>query len=253
MKLFVQAQGEGFPLIILHGLFGSSDNWQTLAKKFGPHFRVYSIDQRNHGRSPHSEIHSYPAMSADLLDFVQENHISRAFLLGHSMGGKTAMQFAFDHPSMVARLVVVDIAPKEYPSRHDSILDALVGLDPTKYHSRAEIEQALASKIPGAATRQFLMKSLQRTDRGFTWKINLESINRSYSEMNREISGAPFPQPTLFIYSLSSGYVALEDQPGIRALFPAAQFAGTNVGHWIHAEAPDEFFRIVLDFLTSDS
>lgn len=253
MKLFAQTQGEGPPLVILHGLFGSSDNWQTLAKRFARYFRVSTVDQRNHGRSPHSEIHSYPAMSKDLLEFFQDNRISRAFVLGHSMGGKTAMQFTFDHPAMVEKLVVVDIGPKGYAAKHDDILDAMIGLDLTKHDSRAVIEQSLAAKIPSAVTRQFLMKNIRRTDAGFAWKINLESINRSYGEMNREISGPPFPNPSLFLHSLSSGYVAREDEPGIRKLFPRAQFAGVNVGHWIHAEAPDEFFRIVLDFLTGKS
>jgi pimeloyl-ACP methyl ester carboxylesterase len=192
-------------------------------------------------------------MSEDLFEFFQENRISRAFIVGHSMGGKTAMRFAFDHPSLAAKLVVVDITPKEYPAKHDYILDALVGLDLAKHHSRAEIEQSLAAKIANTATRQFLMKNIQRTDHGFTWKINLASINRSYYEMNREISGSPFPNPALFLHSLSSGYVVQDDESKIRMLFPAARFVGLDVGHWIHAEAPDEFFRIVLDFLAGDS
>ncbi|HLE31129.1 MAG TPA: alpha/beta fold hydrolase [Bacteroidota bacterium] len=253
MRLFFTRQGEGIPLIVLHGLFGSSDNWQTLGKRFAQHFLVYAIDQRNHGRSLHSDTHSYESMSGDLLEFFRDHNLAEAFIVGHSMGGKTAMRFALDHPAMVKKLVVVDIAPKAYPSQHDSILEALVGLDLTKYQSRNEIEQALAPKIPSTTTRQFLMKSLQRGDQGFSWRINLESINRSYDEMNREISGLSFPRPTLFLHSLSSGYVAQDDQPVIRSLFPAARFTGMNTGHWIHAEAPDEFFRTVLDFLTGNS
>jgi pimeloyl-ACP methyl ester carboxylesterase len=253
MKLFAQKHGEGFPLVILHGLFGSSDNWQTLAKRFSAHFRVYAIDQRNHGRSPHSEIHSYAAMSVDLLEFFRDHGLSEAFVVGHSMGGKTAMQFALDHPTMVRKLVVVDIAPKEYSARHDHILEALTGLDLSQYHSRAEIENSLAPKIASSATRQFLMKNLHRTDQGFVWKINLEAINSSYEEMNRAIFGPPFSNPALFIHSLTSGYLDQDDLPAIRALFPAAQPVGLSAGHWIHAEAPDDFHRIVLDFLQHDS
>ncbi len=253
MRLFSTRHGDGIPLVILHGLFGSSDNWQTLGKRFSQHFLVYAIDQRNHGMSPHSEIHSYEAMSGDLLEFFHDHNLAEAFIVGHSMGGKTAMRFALDHPAMVKKLVVVDIAPKAYPSQHDSILEALMGLDLTKYQSRNEIEQALTPKIPSITTRQFLLKNLQRTDLGFSWKINIESLNRSYDEMNREISGLSFPHSTLFLYSLSSGYVTQDDQPGIRSLFPAARLAGLNTGHWIHAEAPEEFFRLVLDFLTGNS
>lgn len=253
MKLFVQTQGDGFPLVILHGLFGSSDNWQTLAKRFAVHFRVYAIDLRNHGRSPHIEIQSYAAMSGDLLEFFHDHGLSEAFVLGHSMGGKTAMQFALDHPTMVKKLVVIDIAPKEYPARHDHILEALLGLDLAKYKSRIEIERTLAPQIPNSATRQFLMKNLQRTDEGFAWKINLKSISSSYDEMNRAISGFPFSHPALFVHSLTTDYVRQEDEPAIRALFPGAHLIGLNVGHWIHAEAPDDFFRIVLDFLRQDS
>lgn len=253
MKLFSQTYGDGFPFVILHGLFGSSDNWHTLAKRFGGHFRVHAIDQRNHGRSPHDEMHTYQAMSDDLLEFFHDHNLTEAFVLGHSMGGKTAMKFALDHPSMVRKLLVADIAPKSYPSRHDEILDAMTGLDLTLYQSRNEIELALTPKIPGIATRQFLMKNVRRTDHGFSWKINLDSLNRSYSEMNREISGPPYPHPALFMYSLSSGYVIHDDQPAIRSLFPGAQFVGMNTGHWIHAEAPDDFFRIALDFLTGNS
>lgn len=253
MKLFVQTHGDGFPLVILHGLFGSSDNWQTLAKRFAGHFRVYAIDQRNHGRSPHSEIQSYAVMSGDLLEFFRDHGLSEAFVVGHSMGGKTAMQFALDHPTMVRKLVVVDIAPKEYSARHDHILEALTGLDLSQYHSRSEIENSLAPKIASSATRQFLMKNLHRTDQGFAWKINLEAIYSSYDEMNRAIAGSPFSNPVLFIHSLTSGYLDQKDLPAIRALFPSGRFVGLNVGHWIHAESPDDFHRIVLDFLQHDS
>ncbi len=253
MKLFFQSYGKGSPLIILHGLFGSSDNWHTLAKKFGKHFHVYAIDQRNHGRSPHDGIHTYRAMADDLADFFKEHAIPRAYLLGHSMGGKTAMQFALDHSSLVSRLLVVDIAPKAYPARHDHIFDGLFSLDVTKHHSRSDVEQALAGDIPNSAVRQFLLKNLKRTDEGFAWKINLEALRRQYDAMSAAISGQVFPSPVLFIRGARSDYVLDSDVPGMRELFPHSLVRNIDAGHWIHAEAPEEFYRIALDFLLEGS
>ena len=249
MTLHTQEYGKGFPLIILHGLFGSSDNWHTLARRFGEYFRVYTVDLRNHGRSPHDPTHTYEAMSEDLFEFLKVHSIEMAFIVGHSMGGKTAMQFAFDHPALVPKLVVVDIGPKQYPPQHDSIFKALFSVDLKNTGSRGDVEAALARTIKSPVTRQFLMKNLKRTDHGFAWKLNLDAIHRSYDRMNMEITGKPFRNPALFLRSLTSGYVLEEDKPSIRALFPAARFADLNVGHWIHAEAPDKFFQVVLDFL----
>jgi len=214
---------------------------------------VYAIDQRNHGRSPHDNLHTYDAMAEDLAEFLNDNNFSSASLMGHSMGGKTAMQFALHYPALVHKLIVVDIGPATYPSRHDSLLDALLAVDLTTHTSRSSVEESLARGIQSPVVRQFLLKNLKRTDDGFTWKLNLEVLSRQYDQMNRSISGRPFPNPTLFIRSLRSGYIGKTDLSLISGLFPGATFAELDVGHWVHAEAPDQFYRIVMDFLLQGS
>lgn len=253
MKLYSQQHGAGSPLVILHGLFGSSDNWHTLARRFAGHFHVYAVDLRNHGRSPHSAVHTYEAMADDLLEFLRSENIASASFIGHSMGGKAAMQFALTRPERVSRLIVVDIGPGEYSSRHDYILDALVSVDLKAHASRRSIDDFLARGISSPVVRQFLLKNLSRTDNGFTWKLNLGAIHTNYDAMNRAISGPPFPNAALFIRSLQSGYVSEEDRTRIFELFPGAVFADLNVGHWIHAEAPDQLYRIAVDFLRQGS
>ena len=255
MELFAQEYGSGRPLIILHGLLGSLDNWHSLSRRFSSSFHVFALDQRNHGRSPHSEEFTYEAMAADLREFFHHRAIPSAFVLGHSMGGKTAMRLALDNPELVEKLIVVDIGPKAYAARHDTILDALRSVDLHRVSSRNDAAEALASSIPSPATRQFLLKNLRRNDDGtFSWKMNLEVIHRNYSHVNEAIAAAhPFTKPSLFIRSTTAGYVTDEDRSGIAELFPAYKLIDVPVGHWIHAEAPDLFFASVMDFLTRGS
>jgi len=251
MTLFAEVYGSGPPLIILHGLFGSHDNWHTMSKRFGEGNRVFALDQRNHGRSPHSDVFTYDAMREDLHTFYVEKGLSRAALLGHSMGGKTAMEFALAYPDMVEKLVVVDIAPRAYPPHHDDLLKALGALDLTNYGTRREVEDALGGSIPSVPVRMFLMKNLKRTEDGrFTWKMNLTAIKASYDEINRAVAGGRvFSRPALFIRAQSAQYISDEDADGIRALFPRARIATIDAGHWVHAEAPEPFFRTVRQFL----
>ena len=252
MPLHCESYGHGHPLIILHGLFGSLENWRTLSKTFSQSFQVFALDQRNHGRSPHSDVFNYRVMVEDVREFVQLHSLSPTHLLGHSMGGKTAMQFAVSYPEKVDKLIVVDIAPKVYPPEHDAIFAALFSLDVRGLRSRQQADTALAGKIPDLALRQFLLKNLEReAPGGFRWRINLDAIHENYAEILKGLEGTgQFHHPTLFIRGGNSGYIHPEDLPAIKAIFPQAQLVTIpHTGHWVHAEAPQEFAGTVLNFL----
>jgi esterase len=255
MQLNYQRYGHGSPLIILHGLFGSLNNWNTLSKRFGEYYQVFAVDQRNHGASPHSDRSSYPLMAEDLRAFMQQQQLASASLLGHSMGGKTAMQFALSYPEQVAKLVVVDIAPKAYPPHHDTILDALCGLDLSQHSSRAELDQALADKIDSRPIRQFLLTNVTRDEAGrFVWKMNLDGIKQTYDQIVGAVEQhGRFDKPALFVRGETSDYIQNTDRPVIEALFPQARIVTIpGAGHWVHAEAPADFFAAALDFLRED-
>ncbi len=253
MKLFFQEYGTGQPLIILHGLLGSLDNWHTLSKTFATAFRVLAVDLRNHGRSPHSNKFTYSAMAEDVLELMDAQHIGSAHLLGHSMGGKVAMQLAVSYPERVDKLIVVDIAPRAYPRIHGEILEALISLNLTGLQSRQQVEDELARNIPDLALQQFLMKNLTRDPSGaFSWKANLDVISRNYEEIAREISATrSFSKPTLFVKGDRSDYVLASDISFIHRLFPSAAVSSIDAGHWIHAESPNCFADVVLNFLGS--
>ncbi|HET6567594.1 MAG TPA: alpha/beta fold hydrolase [Rhodothermales bacterium] len=256
MKLYFRSYGSGHPLIVLHGLLGSGGNWHTLSSRwFGQHFAVYAVDQRNHGRSPHSPESDYEAMVSDLLEFMGDHGLASAHVLGHSMGGKTAMHLALSHPERVDRLVVADMAPRAYPPSHDVIFDALQSIDLSKYGSRQEIERTLAQKIPDVGTRQFLMKNLthEAESGGYAWQLNLEAIYNGYDRLNEPVtSDKTFDKPALFIRGERSDYVRDSDIPGIKWLFPEAEFVTIpKAGHWVHADAPEAFASAVLQFLTA--
>lgn len=255
MQLFYSQYGSGYPFIILHGLLGASGNWHTLSSKaFGEHFEVYTVDQRNHGRSPHSDVFGYPEMVADLLGFMDEQALGTAHLMGHSMGGKAAMHFALTYPERVDRLIIVDMAPRAYPPRHNEIFAALRSLNLVDYTARRDIDTALSEQIPDFGVRQFLLKNLAfERDRGYTWKMNLEGIFRNYDKINTELTAdRTFDRPALFISGELSDYVEEEDELPILDLFPQAEFVTTEgAGHWIHADQPQAFAEAVLDFLRS--
>ncbi|HLF19353.1 MAG TPA: alpha/beta fold hydrolase [Bacteroidota bacterium] len=251
IQLSFHSYGHGEPLVILHGLLGSSDNWHTVSKKLSAHFLVFAVDLRNHGRSPHSDSFSYETMAQDIKEFLQQHSLSSVFLLGHSMGGKTAMTFALAHPDSVRKLIVVDIAPRDYGAQHDDIFDALYSLKLEQFQNRKQIDETLARTIPSFSTRQFLVKNLSRNDEGsFTWKINLDVIHRNYGELNKAVQGGPpFTKPTLFIRGGKSPYILDEDLGDIKRLFPFSTVTTIqHAGHWVHADTPDEFTNIVLDF-----
>ncbi len=254
MRLYFNQNGSHDlpPLILLHGLLGSSDNWRSFGKIFGEHFNVFSLDARNHGRSPHSDRFHYQAMSDDIVEFIIENKLECVSLLGHSMGGKTAAFTALHHPELVEKLIVVDIAPRSYQSHHDLVLDALTSLDLDKYRFRKDINDALSVKIPENSVRQFLMKNLSRNDNGkFHWKLNLDVIEKNYSHINQELPhDKQFDKPVLFIRGENSEYIQMDDLHLIVQLFPKAEIVTIkNAGHWVHADAPEEFAANVIEFL----
>jgi pimeloyl-ACP methyl ester carboxylesterase len=252
MRLHFKESGQGPAVVLLHGLFGSSDNWHTIATRLAETFRVFALDQRNHGQSPHSAEMDYPLMAADVDRFCAARGLASARVIGHSMGGKTAMQLALHFPQRVEKLVVADMAPRAYAAAHDQIFAALLALDLPGFQTRPQIEDALAPDIPNPVLRRFLLKNLGRTGAGgFYWKLNLRDIAENYWRLREPVAGgAPFTQPALFIRGGQSQYVQPADEPLIREWFPAAQIQTiAAASHWVHADQPDEFLRRVLAFL----
>jgi esterase len=251
MKLFSRILGQGNPLIIVHGLFGMSDNWQTLAKRFSSFFEVHLIDQRNHGRSPHSDGFSYDLMSEDLLEYLQLHQLQEVILLGHSLGGKTAMHFATQNPHFVDKLIVVDIGPKQYPVHHGLIIEGLKSVASNPLKSRSVADQLLSIRIDELGVRQFLLKSLYWNDeKQLVFRFNLDSIAKHIENVGQELHPDwQFSKPTLFIKGGNSNYIKDEDEEGIFHHFPDADLETIpNAGHWLHAEQPDVFYDLVMRF-----
>lgn len=256
MDLFYNRYGEsGAPLIILHGLLGANGNWHTLSRTaFQEVATVYAVDQRNHGRSPHTEHMDYPSMARDLHSFIDQHGLAPAALLGHSMGGKTAMQTALTFPEQVDRLIVVDMAPKAYPPHHKELLDALTRIHPSEYEDRDEIDSVLAEDVSSWSIRQFLLKNLEYDGEQYTWKMNLEAIRAHYDDITAAVTAdTPFEGPALFVRGGNSDYVLEEDLDGIRALFPQAELVTIEgAGHWVHAEKPEALANVVTNFLIDE-
>ena len=252
MQLHFKQLGQGEPLVLLHGLFGQSDNWFGVAPKLAEKFHVFIPDLRNHGSSPHRAEMNYPLMAADVEKFFVAQKIEKAHVIGHSMGGKVAMQFALNFPARVNKLVVVDMAPRAYERRHDHIFTALLALDLNSFSTRSQMETALAVEIPSLNLRRFLLKNLGRDESGkFFWKMNVRGVADNYARLGEVLSARqPCTKPTRFIRGGNSDYLAAADEAEIQRLFPAAELrtiAAAN--HWVHAEAPEEFVRLVLEFL----
>jgi esterase len=253
MKLFFRSSGQGTPLIILHGLFGSSDNWHTLAKTFALTHSVFALDQRNHGQSPHSDDFNYRLLTEDLFEFVQEHKLQDVNIIGHSMGGKTAMNFAIRYPDLTRKLIVVDIVPKTYVMRHDNILEGMKALPLETLKSRDEAESILVPFVPDTGERQFIMKNLQRLPSGgFEWKVNLKALDEHMPDLGvaMEYPGT-FNKPTLFVKGARSSYFKEGDENIIRTYFPNALFRTLDTGHWVQAEKPAEFAEVALSFFNS--
>lgn len=254
MNLFYRTFGEGEPLFILHGLFGSSDNWVSLGKQFAENYRVIIPDLRNHGQSPHSDLWDYAAMAEDVHQLAENLGLNQINLIGHSMGGKVAMQVAGTYQDFVGRLVVADIGPKQYPVQHRTILDGLLGIKLEKLASRKEADEQLSKTVPELGVRQFLLKNMDRVSgKDFQWKLNLAVINKQIAN----VGTSTFPSsrisvPTLFINGSKSGYVSKEDHKEISEYFTNVQFDTIeDVGHWLHAEQPQVFMDKVMAFFHS--
>lgn len=255
MQLHYKTFGEGEPLIILHGLFGSLTNWQSISKKLAQHFQIFTVDLRNHGHSPHSNQISYELMSEDLMQFMTDHQLAPANLMGHSMGGKTAMQFTLQYPYKVNKLIVVDIAPKVYPNHHQPIFEALMSLDLESLQSKKEADQFLEHKLPNQSERQFLLQNLTRDQAGnYSWRMNLNGLYKHYPELLKDINVSKFSDvPTLFVKGALSNYITADDWPHIIQLFPQARLETIGqAGHWVHAEQPDLFLNIILRFYKSN-
>ncbi len=250
MKLHHRILGKGEPLLILHGLFGYSDNWQTHAKKLAEYYQVILVDQRNHGHSPWNEEFTYDLLVDDLKELVNDLQLENIILLGHSMGGKTSMRYAQRYPEDLEKLIVVDIGVKTYPAHHNEIIKGLLAVDTKDLSSRTIAEEQMAPFIPSYGIRQFLLKNLYWKEKGrLDWRMNIPVLER---EMENILSGMPDIEvftPTLFIRGLASDYVLDEDINELENRFPDMQLVSIeNAGHWVHAEAPEEFIEAVLSF-----
>lgn len=252
MQLHYQALGQGQPLILLHGLFGASNNWGTVAKHFSLHYQVICVDLRNHGSSPHSASQSYANMADDLLELCDTLSLERIHLLGHSLGGKVAMQFAAHHPDRVEKLIVVDMAMRAYADAHTHLIDAMMDIDLTTLQSRHEVDKILSNSIPQAMVRQFLLMNLIKSDNSLAWRINLAALKTNYPALQQAVcENAHYEKPCLFIRGEHSDYVQDADIEHIKTNFIYAQFASLPTGHWVHAELPQAFIEVVANFLVT--
>jgi pimeloyl-ACP methyl ester carboxylesterase len=253
MKLYFRKIGEGKPLVMLHGVFGSSDNLFTVSKAIAEQgFTVYTLDARNHGQSPRSETFDYNAMAADLDEFLTDNNIENPVILGHSMGGKTVMQYAMNYDNF-EKLIIVDIAPKFYPTHHNHIIEGLKAIDLTKVKSRNDATAIFKDYVADFGEQQFLLKNLYRTDEGgFDWRINIPVISKSINQVGEElVNTRTVEKPALFMRGGDSPYIQDEDIPAIKTIFPNAEIqtiAGAN--HWVHATKPEKFVESVFEFTT---
>ena len=254
MKLFFREFGTGQPVILLHGLFGQSDNWVTVGRRIADQFHVYIPDQRNHGQSPHTSIHSFPAMADDLAEFIEEHSIENPILIGHSMGGKVAMTYALENPGKVKKLVVIDISPRKYPERstHTQVISEMMSIDLVNTATRTEVERILDSRISDTRIKMFILKNLYYKLHGkLAWRLNLEAINQSMDLLFDGISSEnQYTGPTLFIRGGKSDYVTDADIPLIKSMFPEALIKTiSGATHWVHADAPEELCLLLSGFL----
>ncbi len=251
MQLNFRKSGSGPPLVILHGLFGSLDNWFSIAKELVDHYTLYLVDQRNHGDSPHGSEWNYGVMVEDLRELLDAEGLDSVYLMGHSMGGKTVMNFAVAYPERVRKLIVGDIAPRHYPIHHQVILEGLNALDLSQLQSRKEADDLLAPYIPELGIRQFLLKSLGRDTNGFAWKVNLSVITQHIEEVGKALEvGTVFEGPTLFLGGANSSYIQEKDLSDMKRHFPNCTWVSIhNAGHWLHAEQPQAVVAEMRKFL----
>jgi len=245
--------GKGEPLLILHGYFGMSDNWKSLGNKFAEHFEVHLIDQRNHGRSFHTDEFDYELLIEDVHQYILQKELTNVYLLGHSMGGKVAMQFAVTYPELVNKLIVADISPKYYKPHHEYILAALNSVNFTLHDTRKRVEDVLRIYIKEAGIIQFLLKNVYWKSKGeLAFRINLQSLTENNAEVGEALpSFTHFEGQTLFLSGENSDYITKEDIPLIAAHFSNYKIVTVkNAGHWLHAENPTQFYNEVVSFLS---
>ena len=251
MKLHYKKLGEGEPLIIVHGLFGSADNWGTIGKKFAENNTVFLVDLRNHGKSPHDPTMNYEAMAKDILELIQDENIIDPVLLGHSMGGKAALFFAENYPNILKKLIVADIGIKSYPMHHDQIIKGLKNIDLSIIQRRSEALEALHEYVKEVGIQQFLLKNLYWVEKGVLgWRMNLDVIINNIHEILKEIRIQSNATETLFLRGEFSNYIEKEDYANIEIAFPNSTIKTiNNAGHWLHAENPVNFYKEVVDFI----
>lgn len=256
VDLHFRTFGSGPPLILLHGLFGSGDNWLTLARQWSTHYTIYLPDLRNHGRSAWTKTHDYRSMAEDVWRLMDLCGLPTAHLLGHSMGGKVAMTMALRAPERVSTLLVVDIAPRIYQlHEHQQLLTTLAAVDLTAFENRTQLDAYLAPKITRTDTRQFILKNIYRSDEGlFAWRMNVQGLLANLHSVGDDspfVEGRSVQLPALFIAGGASTYIRDSDEAIIRALFPRAQVVRIpGAGHWVHSEAPDALSDQVCSFLS---
>ena len=247
--------GQGQPLIILHGFLGMSDNWKTLGTQYSENgFQVHLIDQRNHGKSFHSDDFNYDVLSDDVINYMNHHNIESAYVMGHSMGGKTAMQLATSHPDRIKKLIVADIAPKYYPPHHDFIFKGLSHLDFNQISDRREADDELAKYIKDRGIRQFLLKNLYWVEKDkLGFRFNFDVLKNRMEEIGENIfPNAIFDGPTLFLRGDRSEYIQPNDFAEIKRHFPNAEIETIDkAGHWLHAENPKQFYEKSFKFLNS--
>ena len=254
MKLHHQISGSGQPLVILHGLFGSSDNWRAVAKQLASDWQVITVDLRNHGQSPHSAEQNYSLMADDLVELLDALDIEQATIIGHSVGGKVAMTFSEKYPERLAKLIVVDIAPKQYQDEHSKIFKALLALDLTQYKQRSELDTVLAQSFPDKTVRQFLLMNIVVSGKLLRWRINLPALFENYPHLLEAVcQQAKISNPTCFIRGGHSNYIQDTDLKEIKAIFTnVSMMTIEDAGHWVHAESPQAFITTVTEFLNHD-
>lgn len=244
--------GKGQPLIILHGYFGMGDNWKTLGNQFSNEFEVHLIDQRNHGRSFHAREFNYEVLVDDLYTYINHYRLKNILLLGHSMGGKTAMLFAVEHPEVLEKLIIVDISPREYKPHHNEILNALNSVNFNIHNSRDLVDEQLSKLIPEFGVRQFLLKNVHWKEKEvLDFRFNLPSLTENNSEVGKPLPPKTvFNKPTLFVAGGNSGYITQREFPIIKTHFTNSKVVTIlNAGHRLHAEKPQEFYEVVVDFI----
>ena len=251
MLLNYQIFGEGKPLIIMHGLFGTFLNWNNQIKALSNDYQVIAVDMRNHGKSPHCDDIDYSLMASDIVELMSHLGLSKAHILGHSMGGKVAMQLALNHPDLIEKLIIVDIAPVQYSAHHDDVFKGLFAIDLKNLKSRGEADQTLSEYVDDAAVRAFLLTNLYRTEnKEFGWRMNLQALYDGYDNISAAPAGTLYSQPVLFIKGANSDYMVPEYRDAVLKLFPNADYKVIkNAGHWPHAEKPAEFTKLIVEYL----